>query len=164
MVSSEHAALCERNRQEGDLLARAENSGCEGFYVEVARWSFKRERWERFCFFKLLGGEDRERPDWTPKQLAERYAREINDAYNDNQGDLALIHNLFNWLGEKVAPSKPDLGLALAEVYLLFQNASKETPIGPIVAAEVNLAEAMRSFGYLPEEVESVIAQHKRKP
>ncbi len=112
MVSTEHAALCERNRQEGDLLARAENSGGEGFYVEVARWSFKRERWERYCFAKLLGGEDRERPDWTPKQLAERYAREINDAFNENQADLALIHILPNWLEE----DKPNLGPTLVKL------------------------------------------------
>lgn len=162
--SFDHAALCAHNREHGDLLARAENSGCEGFYVEVARWSFKRERWERYCHFKFLGGEDRERPDWPPKRLAEHYAREINDAYNENQGDLALIHKLPNWLGEEVAPGKPDLGLALAEVYLLFQKAREECPVGPIGAAWENLADAMRSFGYLPEEAESVVSQHKRKP
>ena len=167
---SDHAALCERNKQEGDLLARAENSGCEGFYVEVARWSFKRDRWERYCHFKFLGGEDNEREDWKPKQLAEHYAREINDAYNDNQADLALIHKLPNWLENGEAPPSaehpggvPDLGLALAETYLLFKRAGEANPIGPIVAAEINLAEALRSFGYLPEEAERVVAQHKGK-
>ena len=53
-----------------------------------------------------------------------------------------------------------DLGQALAETYLLFQEASKATPVGPIVAATENLAEAMRSFGYLPEEAERIVEEH----
>jgi len=163
----DHAALCAHNREHGDLLARAENSGCEGHYVEVARWSYKRERWERYCHCKFLGGDDRERADWPPKKLAEHYAREINDAYNDNQADLALIHKLPNWAEDDRAPSVenpwgvPDLGLALAETYLLFRQASEKSPVGPIVAATADLAEAMRSFGHLPEEAERVVSEHK---
>jgi len=156
---SEHAALCEHNRREGDLLARAENSGSEGYYVEVARWSFERERWERYCHFKFLGGEDRHREDWPPQRLAEHYAREINNAADPKQAGLALIHRLPNW-GKETPREKPDLRLALARTYLLFQEASQSCPIGPIVAAGENLAEAMRSFGYLPSEAEGIIAEH----
>ncbi len=99
MQSTDHAALCDHNREHGDLLARAENSGSEGYYVEVARWSYKRDRWERFCCVKFLGGEDREREDWPPQKLAEHYAREINDAASPAQVNLPLIHNL---------PSRPE--------------------------------------------------------
>lgn len=87
----EHAALCEHNQANGDLLARAENSGCEGCYVEVARWSFKRNRWERYCFIKILKGDDPERPDWPNEKVAEHYAAEINAAA---EWRVPLIHNL----------------------------------------------------------------------
>ena len=94
MTGIEHTALCEHNRKNGDLLARAENSGSEGCYVEVARWSYERNRWERFCFVKFLGGEDREREDWPVAKLAEHHANEINNAARSGQDRLPLIHNL----------------------------------------------------------------------
>lgn len=94
MSGIEHEALCEHNREHGDLLARAENSGCEGCYVEVARWSEKRQRWERFCHIKFLGGEDRTREDWPADRLARHYAVEINEAARPAQDMLPLIHNL----------------------------------------------------------------------
>lgn len=56
----------------------------------------------------------------------------------------------------------PDLGLALAETYLLFREAAEQCPTGPTVSARDNLAEAMHSFGYFPSEVERIIAEHKR--
>lgn len=40
-----------------DLWARAEQSGCEGCYVEVAKWNAGSQRWERFAFEKFFGGE-----------------------------------------------------------------------------------------------------------
>lgn len=51
------------------------------------------------------------------------------------------------------------LGLALCETYLLFRQASEDCPVGPIVAAEENLAEALRSFGYRPNEAEAVVTR-----
>ncbi len=39
------------------ILARVENSGCEGVYVEVAIWVDERHRWEKLAFEKFLGGE-----------------------------------------------------------------------------------------------------------
>jgi hypothetical protein len=94
-----HDALCADNRDSGDFFARAEDSGSEGCYVEVACWSFERERWERYCFFKFLGGEDQERQDWTPVRLAEHYAREINEAAGPKCSRLPWIHRLPNWGG-----------------------------------------------------------------
>ena len=88
-----HADLCAANAASRDLLARAENNGCEGFYTEVARWSYVNNRWERLCFVKFLGGEDGN-PDLTAQQLAERYAKEVNDAAGPGQNFLTLIHNL----------------------------------------------------------------------
>lgn len=39
------------------LLARAEESGCEGCYVEIAKWNPHAGRYERFAFQKFFGGE-----------------------------------------------------------------------------------------------------------
>jgi hypothetical protein len=89
-----HAALCECNKATGDFLARAENSGCEGCHVEVARWSHTRGRWERFCFVKFLGGEDDSRPELNSVQLAERHAAEVNESAAPGQFLLPLIHKL----------------------------------------------------------------------
>lgn len=91
-----HEQLITMNREKGALLARAEISGCEGCYTEVAKWSCKHGRWERFCFVKFLGGEDSARPDYTPVSLAEHYAREINEAVDPFQVYLPLIHGLPN--------------------------------------------------------------------
>ena len=42
--------------KEGEITARAENSGCEGVYVEVARWAGL--GWTRFCHYKFFEGDD----------------------------------------------------------------------------------------------------------
>ena len=41
----------------GEFFVRAENSGSEGCYVEVARWNWDACRWQKFAFLKCLGGE-----------------------------------------------------------------------------------------------------------
>ena len=75
------------------LFARAEDSGCEGAYVEIARWCDERNQWFRFAFEKYLGGEDGcESTDW---QLAEWAAAKIN-AYARCR-DVAWVHSLPNW-------------------------------------------------------------------
>ena len=61
-----------------DLLARAEESGCEACYVEVARWSSLRDRWERFAFEKCFGGEIKEFPDLGDKATCTMIAEFIN--------------------------------------------------------------------------------------
>jgi hypothetical protein len=80
-----------------DLLARAENSGCEGTYVEVAIWSACRQRWERFAFEKFFGGEIKEFPDLRSYETAKMVA----DFINERQGTAAssFIHNLPSFEG-----------------------------------------------------------------
>lgn len=118
-----HPNLCALQKATGDFLARAEDSGCEGIYTEVARWSHCRERWERFCFIKFLGGEDHERADWTPRQLAEHHAAEINLSAGPNQSIQPLVHCLPETPGQEareaviaacpvavIAPPAPKVG------------------------------------------------------
>ena len=54
------------------------------------------------------------------------------------------------------------LGVELCRTYLSFKHVSKECPVGPIVAATENLAEALRSFGYCPDEAEIVVRRWGR--
>ncbi len=72
-----------------NIMARAENSGCEGIYVEVAKWNFHSNRWERFAFHKFFGGELWE--DLSAVQTAVRVAAIINRAAM--QWDLAPSHH-----------------------------------------------------------------------
>jgi hypothetical protein len=51
------------------------------------------------------------------------------------------------------------LRLSLCSTYLLFQQAAEECPVGPIAAACENLADALRSYGYLPSEASRVVAE-----
>lgn len=41
----------------GMIFARAEYSGSEGCYVEVARWNQEWNEWQRFAFCKVFDGE-----------------------------------------------------------------------------------------------------------
>jgi len=77
----------------GELHARAEDSGSEGVYVEVARWCHKRSDWFRFAFAKYLGGEDGHESD--PWQLAEWTAAKINAASKNRH--VAWVHSLDNY-------------------------------------------------------------------
>ena len=49
--------LIAMSAKDGMLVARAEDSGCEGTYCEVAIWNEKTRRFERYAFYKFLGGE-----------------------------------------------------------------------------------------------------------
>jgi len=51
------------------------------------------------------------------------------------------------------------LRTSLCKTFLLFEQAANKAPMGPIVNTRDNLAEAMRSFGYLPSEAAAVIAE-----
>lgn len=91
--------LREFNTKTGELLARAENSGCESCYVEVARWSQDRSRWEWFCFEKMMDvcfmddqGECIDISDWD-KAVA------IADYINNGHEDSKFIPNLPKWEG-----------------------------------------------------------------
>ncbi len=78
----------------GMLLARAEQSGCEGCYIEVAKWNETAKKWQRYAFEKVFGGEDGKEPE-TATATAERIAKEINAAGNVEHG--SFIHGLENY-------------------------------------------------------------------
>ena len=77
----------------GELIARMENSGSEGYYVEVARWNDNPMRWERFAFEKFLGGE------YGNSCTAAACAREMTELLNrfHQEEDAPLIHHMPNW-------------------------------------------------------------------
>lgn len=95
------------NKESGLLFARAENSGCEGCYVEVAKWNEERRRWERYAFEKYFGGEH---PDDTDAagvygyaaDTAQRFADDINAAANPHGENVSFIHSLPDY-GERPA-------------------------------------------------------------
>lgn len=94
---------------QGYLVARAEESGCEGCYVEVARCTDKPHSWRRFAFCKVFGGEDlsvqqqdaASPNDLTACRTAERIARRINGVASTTY--IPLIHKLPTW-GSEEAP------------------------------------------------------------
>lgn len=84
------------NAKTGLLLARAENSGCEGCYVEVAKWNDETNRWERYAFEKYFGGEHPSEVDDARVSCvttAEKFAAEINNANRAGEYN-SLIHTL----------------------------------------------------------------------
>ena len=89
------------NREEQGYAARVENSGCEGSYVEVARWSMERRRWERFAFLKCFGGEYPGDSDLGERETAARFVADINDASWVSE-DAALIHHMPNYVEDAV--------------------------------------------------------------
>ena len=93
--------------KDGELVARAENSGSEGCYVEVARWNPNPEtgpaQWQRYAFEKVFGGEierlDPKKYGLFPGELdadatAEVLAGMINMAGWKHH---SLIHTLPTW-------------------------------------------------------------------
>ena len=93
--------LVKHNAERRDLWARAEFSGCEGCFCEVARWNPKTERWERFASAKCFGGEhpsEKDREGVHAHETAEKFAQEINDA--GSCGNHAHIHGFPNWRGD----------------------------------------------------------------
>lgn len=64
------------------LFARAEDSGAEGCYVEIAKWNRHSRRYERFAFEKFFGGELW--ADLSAELTAARVAAIINIASESN--------------------------------------------------------------------------------
>lgn len=74
----------------GEFVARAEFSGSEGCYVEVARWNEEFGCWQKFAFLKFFGGEY-----WRSlgdEATAERLASIINKRNGSER--VSLIHRL----------------------------------------------------------------------
>lgn len=72
------------------LLARAENSGSEGCYLEVAAWCDTRGKWFRYAYEKFFGGELWR--DHDAFQTCDRLARLINERHRSR--DISFIHSL----------------------------------------------------------------------
>jgi hypothetical protein len=85
--------LASELRNMSDICAEVANSGCEGTYVEVARYSESRNRWERFAFEKFLGGECGIEEDH--HEIATLFARYINNSYVTS----GFVHSMSDWEG-----------------------------------------------------------------
>ena len=92
------AELVEYQKDSGTLFARAENSGCEGCYCEVARWNMTAHRFERFCFLKCFGGEWSEEID-SSRQTAAKFAEAINSAAG--HAGLCVVHVMPQYSGDR---------------------------------------------------------------
>ena len=112
------------NDRGGMLLARAENSGSEGCYVEVAKWNESTERWERYAFEKYFGGEHPGDDDLaTCMSTAEKYAAEINAAGYSCGENQSFIHALPNYgEGERAKQflAAPELLESLEQILMQF--------------------------------------------
>lgn len=86
----------EELKQDPDIQAEAVESGCEGTYVEIAKWSETMKQWYRYAFAKFLGGEDGTERDG--KEIAEDIALQING--RNRQG---FVYNMENWKDEYAA-------------------------------------------------------------
>lgn len=82
-----------KKHERGSIWAHVENSGSEGWYVEIAKWFEKGgvAEWRRYAFQKYLGGEiaglsDRECADY------------VEEVINDFHGsDASIVHGMKNW-------------------------------------------------------------------
>lgn len=84
--------LKQLQRETGSLFAHAENSGCEGCYVEVARYNNAANCWQRFAFLKCFGGEHASNEDASAEETARLFAAEISPRACDS-----FIHSLPNY-------------------------------------------------------------------
>jgi hypothetical protein len=85
-------AILAQQKETGDLLARAEDSGSEGCYCEIAIWNHATYRFERFAFEKFHGGEIEGK---SAEEIAEHCAAQVNAAgYMGARS--GLIHSLPN--------------------------------------------------------------------
>ncbi len=76
----------------GEIWAHVENSGSEGTYVEVARWSRKAAAWRKYAFEKYLGGELDE--NIRSRESAEIVTNAINAGHDPDAG---IVHGLPYW-------------------------------------------------------------------
>lgn len=86
--------LVAMSAENGELIARVEDSGCEGTYCEVAAWNDRTHRFERLAFYKFLGGEFK---SLTARDAAAHCAQLINEAsaaWNVKNQEAPLIHNM----------------------------------------------------------------------
>ena len=89
------STVADLNGDDYCLLARAEYSGCEGCFVEVARTDCTVGRQPaRYAFTKVFGGEVAELITGS-RETAQLIADAINKLFPENED--GFIHNLPNW-------------------------------------------------------------------
>lgn len=86
--------LLELQRKDGMLYARAEQSGSEGTYVEVAIWNSNHRQWQRYAFMKCFGGEHPTLPDAGSIQTARRFADDVNQILHTQDVSFSIVHNM----------------------------------------------------------------------
>ena len=113
-----------------DIFAHAERSGSEGCYVEVARWSYLRERWEKICHCKCFGGEIKEHPDLSDNDTAKFIADFLNSRHNGHNLPIVYGFKTFNF------PEKPnpDVTAILEAILEIAQNCKHG--VAPLVARQ----------------------------
>lgn len=89
--------LIAAQEKDGLFWARAENSGSESTYCEVARWNHTTVRWERFCFAKCLDHRLPDAPDASDKDTAIALANMIN-LCNET---VSIVHSMPNYVVEQ---------------------------------------------------------------
>ena len=98
-VPMQHVSLSDMVKTE-DVKALDEESGSESCYVEVARWSFKRERWELYAFLKTMdvtffeNDGDEDEFEMSDREKAQHISGMINEGRCDN-----MIATLPRWEG-----------------------------------------------------------------
>jgi hypothetical protein len=86
--------ILEMQRRDGMLYARAEQSGSEGTYVEVAIWNPNHRQWQRYAFMKCFGGEHPSLPDAGSIQTARQFADDINHLVHVQDVSFSIIHSM----------------------------------------------------------------------
>lgn len=90
----EHVSF-EQIRKFKNCIARTENSGSEGYYVEVVRWNVKANQYQKFAFCKFLGEEIL---DLSGLECAKLVTDTLNNTWeNDTE---PIFHYFKSWDGE----------------------------------------------------------------
>lgn len=92
--------MLQLQRRDGMLYARAEQSGSEGTYVEVAIWNDNHRQWQRYAFMKCFGGEHPSLPDAESIETATRFATDINQICHTRESDFSIVHALPQYTNE----------------------------------------------------------------
>jgi hypothetical protein len=98
----------------GCYWARAENSGSEACYVEVASWCEQHQRWERFAHCKLFTGDI---PGVKDTVACEQVAFQINNASNNKY--VSIVHSLKHDFDNLEIPFTTELQKEIVKAWLM---------------------------------------------
>lgn len=86
--------------QDPDVVARVEQSGSEGFYVEAIRWDEGASRWERYAFEKVF--------DLTEAEV-------LANRINQNSGTSPVFHRMNTAQTVSAAAAQIEAGISAEE-------------------------------------------------